>query len=74
MVNYSGNSSTDGGEEILCARGNARFLLNPLSAGAFLSTHDLLYRRRDSHHLCVFLGEDWVRWNGREVLFFVACG
>lgn len=28
----------------------------------------------DSHHLCGFLGEDWVGWNGKEVLFHVAYG
>lgn len=83
MVNWSGNSSTIGGEEVVCARGKAELLLKPLSASACLSTQDLMYRREeerqhlsfcDSHHLCGFLGENWVRQNGKEVLFRVAYG
>lgn len=31
-----------------CAWGNAEVLLKPMSAGSCLSTHDLMYRRRDS--------------------------
>lgn len=61
--------------------GNAGVLLNLLSAGASFSTHDLMYRRRDSICPCLtvvifvfFLGEDLVRWNGKEVLFLVAYG
>lgn len=32
--------SAVGGEEIECGRGKANVLLKPLSAGAFLSTHE----------------------------------